>query len=92
MVWCISCAEKPANQNTVLRSGIFIYQEKCKACHGDDGNLGATGAKNLRSSALSAAEIKKMILQGKGAMPPMGHDLDEAELDSLVQMVLSLRK
>lgn len=72
-------------------SGSAIYAKlNCAACHGADGNAGMSGAKSLSQSTLSNEEIKAIIRQGKNGMP--SHQLQDAQLDSLVAFVVSLRR
>jgi cytochrome c6 len=58
----------------------------CAQCHGEDGKLGSSGAKDLSISKLSDQKIRQLITNGKGAMPPMKALL---ETDTNIQLVLS---
>jgi len=49
--------------------GKSLYEANCSSCHGGDGKKGLGGAKDLTATALDIAGIKKIILNGKGAMP-----------------------
>ncbi len=51
-------------------SGKALYEANCKLCHGDDGKLGAAGAKDLTATIMDLTGIKEIIIHGKGAMPP----------------------
>jgi cytochrome c6 len=59
------------NEKKEVLSGKALYLRHCAICHGGDGKLGASGAKNLSVSRLDSLQISKMIIQGKNAMPPM---------------------
>lgn len=48
--------------------GKSLYEANCKLCHGDDGKLGAAGAKDISVTQMDVATIKQTILQGKGMM------------------------
>ena len=48
--------------------GKSLYQANCALCHGADGKLGVSGAKDLTASVLDLAGIKEIIVHGKGAM------------------------
>lgn len=57
--------------NTVLaaENGEALYKANCVVCHGNDGKLGLSGAKDLSISTLDLGSIKEMIIHGKGSMP-----------------------
>jgi len=63
--------KKAIPKETVVadNSGKSLYEVNCKLCHGSDGKLGASGAKDLSATALDLAGIKEIILKGKGLMP-----------------------
>ncbi len=99
----ISCGTevgKTANYNSSLEekytppvSGKDLFATNCSSCHGMDGKLGASGAKNLSRSKISDERIVKIINTGKGAMPPFGYTINTpTKMDSLVEFVKSLRK
>jgi uncharacterized membrane protein SirB2 len=50
-------------------SGKSLYEVNCKLCHGSDGKLGASGAKDLTATVLDLEGIKEIIIHGKGLMP-----------------------
>ncbi len=64
--------------------GKASYDKSCKSCHGTDGTANPSIAKmmkvemqNLQSAqvqAMSAADIKKIIVEGKGKMKPVTTD------------------
>ncbi len=49
--------------------GESLYKANCVLCHGSDGKLGASGAKDLSTSTMEFSEMKEIILHGKGLMP-----------------------
>lgn len=73
-------------QQTPAQQGASLYSMHCAQCHGEDGKLGASGAKDLSKSRLSDAQISKLIKNGKGAMPSMKALL---ETDENINQVLS---
>ncbi len=66
--------------------------ENCAQCHGSDGKLGLSGAKDLQQSLMKSGELKNIILKGKNAMPPFDSRITSVELDSLINYVLKFRK
>ena len=68
------------------------FQAKCAACHGKDGKgqsdmAKKLGVKNLTTTKLPAAEIEKVIANGKGKMTPWKGKLSDAEINSLAKFV-----
>ena len=73
-------------------SGKHLFQMHCAACHGHDGALGVSGAKNLITSELPLSDVKDIINNGKNGMPAFKGILTEKPLvDSLTHYVLTLR-
>lgn len=60
--------------------GKALYEANCKLCHGSDGKLGLTGAKDLTATGMDVSAIKEIILKGKGAMPPAAVNETQAAL------------
>ena len=65
---------------------------RCASCHGEDGKLGMSGAKDLSSSKLNEKEIGVILKNGKNGMPSFGESLNLNQQEALVVHVLSLRK
>ena len=68
------------------------FQQKCAACHGKDGKgqsdmAKKLGVKDLTATKLPAAEIEKVIANGKGKMTPWKGKLSDAEIGSLAKFV-----
>ena len=61
---------KQSSEVVSSNDGKALYEAKCVLCHGDDGKLGLTGAKDISATAMDVAAMKEIILKGKGAMPP----------------------
>lgn len=57
-----------AGDKTLVVNGKEIYEEKCALCHGSDGKLGVSGAKDLSVSALDHKGIVTIITDGKNSM------------------------
>ena len=73
-------------KQTPAEQGASLFSMHCAQCHGEDGKLGASGAKDLSKSKLSDAQIIKLLKNGKGAMPSMKALL---ETDENINLVLS---
>ncbi len=77
----------------VLAAGpADTFQAKCAACHGKDGKGSSPmaqklGVKDLTATKLSAADIEKTILNGKGKMTPFKGKLSDAEISALAKWV-----
>ena len=57
------------NTGIGMDDGKALYENTCASCHGSDGKLGLSGAKDLSATLLDAGAIKGIILHGKGMMP-----------------------
>lgn len=65
--------------DTNVSDGKSIYEASCAVCHGNDGKLGMAGATDLSQTNLSQDEIVSIILNGKGAMPKVKMNDDQAK-------------
>ena len=73
--------------------GASLFLMHCASCHGEDGKLGASGAKDLSVSKLTDKEIENIINNGKNAMPPMKVLLENKDnIELVIKHVKSLRK
>jgi mono/diheme cytochrome c family protein len=82
-------------------NGKAVYDRSCKSCHGADGAANPAVAKamkveipDLKSQdvqALSDAEIKNIIANGKGKMRPM-KAVSGSEADDVAAYVHTLKK
>lgn len=73
-------------------SGAEIYKMYCVACHGMDGTLAFSGAKNLQESVLSLEDRIDQITNGKGAMSPFKDIISEEEIRKVSIYIEELRK
>ena len=70
-----------------------VYMLNCASCHGEDGQLGASGAANLVASKMTEAQIKTTILKGNNkGMMPYEEILSPREVNALVEVVKSLQQ
>lgn len=81
------------NEGAPLDSGKTLFEQNCSACHGNDGKLGVSGAKDLTTSKISEEQIEKIIRDGKNGMPPMESLLGSDEnVQAVTDYVKSMRK
>lgn len=75
--------------------GGAIFDAKCKACHGADGQGNPAIAKmmkvEMKPLGESSADIKKVVTEGQGKMKPLT-GVAGADLDNVVAYVHSLKK
>jgi len=74
----------------VAEVGKKIYEEKCTLCHGSDGKLGLSGAKDLTQSTLSHAEKIDLVMNGKNAMMSFKEQLTPEQVEAVTQYVETL--
>lgn len=73
-------------------AGKRIFEEKCVACHGNDGTAGIANAANLQTSKLDINSLASTISNGRGAMPSFKNQLTEEEIENLASYAQTLRK
>ena len=78
-----------------------LYDKKCAECHGKDGRSHTFRGKHTHSRDLTDAQwqdqvsderIYNSIARGKDKMPAFGKKLSDADINSLVTFVRSLKK
>jgi mono/diheme cytochrome c family protein len=73
--------------------GKTVYSSKCVACHGDKGDAGLAGAKNLRITQLTDDQQKDIIKNGKpGTGMSAFPDLTDDQLNGLVAYIKTLKQ
>jgi cytochrome c6 len=85
-----SCESSPAPVGTAL-DVAKLYGQKCSLCHGDDGKMAVSGAKDLRASTLSREEVVAQITYGKGSMPPQHGILTPEQIEQLADYTMNFR-
>src|SRR5215469_7641227 len=76
------------------------FKSKCTLCHGADGAGQTTLGKQLQAANLRSkdvqkktdAELRKVIHDGNGNMPPFADQLSDEQITGLVQYVRTLGK
>ncbi|MEO7142196.1 MAG: cytochrome c [Bryobacteraceae bacterium] len=91
----------PAVFGADAKAGQADYMRACKSCHGPDGTANPAVAKmmkvdikNLGSAevqALSDADMKTIVTEGKGKMKPV-HSVTGASVDDVIAYVRTLKK
>jgi cytochrome c6 len=71
--------------------GMSVFRRHCVTCHGADGKLGLSGAKDLTQSALSLEERIAQITNGKNLMIPYRDVLSAAEIKAVAEYTLGLK-
>jgi mono/diheme cytochrome c family protein len=79
------------------QSGADLFKQKCAMCHGPDGKGQTTMGKNFGLRPLSSPEVQKqsdaqlkdIVLKGKGKMP--AQKVTDAQAGDLVKFVRSLK-
>lgn len=94
----VSLPAHPAGDAT---AGKDIYMKKCKTCHAEDGHGNEGMAKLLKTTIppldgsevqkMSDADLKKVIVEGKGKMKPV-QGLSDAEIDNVIAYVRTMKK
>lgn len=72
-------------------TGAELYQQKCIACHGSDGNLGISGAKKIPESILTLDERIQLISNGKNTMPAFKGQLSDEEIKKVAEYTVTLK-
>jgi cytochrome c6 len=81
-----------ADKEIADHPGKAIYMQKCKICHGSNGNLGLSGAANLSVSALNSDEIVTVISNGRKSMAGFSDQLTPAQINTVAEYVQTLKK
>ena len=83
----------PDNENyDITTHGQALFAAQCAVCHGVDGTLELSGAKNLQMSQVDDQYIENIIRTGKNTMPKMEGKYSDQELKALVIYIKSLRQ
>ena len=83
--------DSQSQEYNILAHGEALFNANCTTCHGEDGKGQLSGAKDLTQGKLSDVEIKKLIRQGKNAMPPYERIYSDEEINALVEFVKTYR-
>ena len=97
MILLAMTSVRAAAQNTGDAKSVF--RKNCAICHGVDGRADTPLGKNTRAANLTSpavqnltdGQIRAIIANGSGSMPPFGPALGEAGLNGMVKYVRSLK-
>jgi mono/diheme cytochrome c family protein len=81
-------------------SGATIFKSKCQLCHGVGGAGNTTLGKQLQAANLGSkdvqkktdAELRKVVHDGNGNMPPFADQLSADEINQVIKFVRTLGK
>lgn len=71
--------------------GKIVYSNSCINCHGADGKMGGSGAKDLSASTLTNDQKIDLIRHGKNAMPAY-KDLTDQQVKDVIQYINTLKQ
>ena len=66
-----------------------IFEEKCTLCHGSNGKLGVSGAKDLSASVLDHKNIVAIITDGKNTMASYKAVLTAEQIEAVANYIES---
>jgi mono/diheme cytochrome c family protein len=97
---CLLSALSFAGTDATAAAGENVFKSHCVLCHGTDATGNTTMGKQLKARNLhsaivqkkSDAELKHIITNGEGNMPPFAAQLTSAQIDELVGYVRQLGK
>ena len=71
--------------------GEKVYKQYCVTCHGIYGDMGASGAFNLKTSQLTVEERIQVITNGRNAMTPFKTLLNEEKIKAVAEYTMTLK-
>ena len=80
-----------ATNYDALAHGKALFSSQCEVCHGAEGNLQMSGAKDLTASEMSRDEVVQRIREGKLTMISYEDHFSTEEIDALADYVMSFR-
>ncbi len=72
--------------------GEKIYKTNCITCHGLRGDMGASGALNLKVSQLTLDDRINVITNGRNAMTPFKNLLSPDEIKAVAEYTFKLKQ
>ncbi|WP_010097023.1 cytochrome c550 [Ornithinibacillus scapharcae] len=87
----IAGGDESGQEEAIMENPEEIYEASCVACHGADLSGGMGPALSAVGAELSVDEIKEIITNGKGQMPPQSGTLKSEEIE-IISKWLSEKK
>jgi len=78
--------------NETVINGQEIYDASCVSCHGPDGKLGLSGAKDLSQTEMDLQAKVEIIKKGKNAMAPFKGQLTDEQIEAVAVYTESFKK
>ncbi len=86
-----SAGNSQASVASASVDGEKIYKQYCVTCHGIYGDMGASGAFNLKTSQLTVDERIQVITNGRNAMTPFKTLLNEEKIKAVAEYTMTLK-
>lgn len=87
-----AAAQKTKTKAPEGPDGQAIFRQYCVACHGADGKLGLSGAKDLTQSVLTLDARVEQVTHGKNLMAPYGGILKPEEIKAVAEYTMQFKK
>ncbi len=79
----------PVGAPTTGPTAAVLWATNCALCHGDRAQGGAVFKRPIDIAAQTDAQVRSLIEQGRGSMPPFGGRLSAGEIDAIITLVRS---
>lgn len=94
---CSQCSSDQSNSSSETAAapkvdGEKIYKTYCVTCHGIYGDMGASGAFNLKTSTLPVEERINVITNGRKAMTPFKDLLTPEKIKAVAEYTMTLNQ
>ncbi len=76
-----------AGDKIAANSGKEVFEQKCSLCHGNNGKLGLSGAKDLSVSQLEHSGIVEIITNGKNTMASYKASLTSEQIEAVASYI-----
>jgi mono/diheme cytochrome c family protein len=94
------CAGVFAYGQSDANSGQALFKARCALCHGEDGKGKTNMGQQLKAFDLNSAKVQKnsnaqlkqVVLQGKGNMPPFQAQLNTEQVNAILKYVRQFGK
>ena len=90
LVACAAAEGSDLDKKAPVTPGEALFKSNCTMCHGRDGKLNMSGAKDLTKSTLTEAEMIAIVTHGKGGMAGFGKTLTKTQVEEVVNHVRTL--